>query len=177
MHIAKCLFSGTHASTEQISDPVISLFCWMRSNLFSENADSVLCLMNIPYLCCFQIQIIDRNCEIPHEGPFCDLMWSDPEEIDTWAASPRGAGWLFGTRVTQEVFFSFVITVYSWFCLLLGLFSMQFNHINKIELVCRAHQPVQEGLKYMFDRGLVTVSYQFTTSLVDLHQNAVPHAH
>ena len=32
-------------------------------------------------------------------GRFCDLMWSDPEEIDTWAVSPRGAGWLFGGKV------------------------------------------------------------------------------
>ena len=30
-------------------------------------------------------------------------MWSDPEEIETWAVSPRGAGWLFGHRVTSEV--------------------------------------------------------------------------
>ncbi|KAG6404241.1 hypothetical protein SASPL_136485 [Salvia splendens] len=82
-----------------------------------------------------QIRVIDRNCEIPHEGPFCDLMWSDPEDIETWAVSPRGAGWLFGSRVTTE-----------------------FNHINKLDLVCRAHQLVQEGLKYMFqDKGLVTV--------------------
>uniref|UniRef100_M1CKR3 Serine/threonine-protein phosphatase n=2 Tax=Solanum TaxID=4107 RepID=M1CKR3_SOLTU len=82
-----------------------------------------------------QIRVIERNCEIPHEGPFCDLMWSDPEEIETWAVSPRGAGWLFGSRVTTE-----------------------FNHINKLDLVCRAHQLVQEGLKYMFqDKGLVTV--------------------
>ncbi|CAN1177842.1 Phytochrome-associated serine/threonine-protein phosphatase [Linum perenne] len=82
-----------------------------------------------------QIRVIDRNCEIPHEGPFCDLMWSDPEEIETWAVSPRGAGWLFGSRVTSE-----------------------FNHINNLDLVCRAHQLVQEGLKYMFqDKGLVTV--------------------
>lgn len=30
-------------------------------------------------------------------------MWSDPEDIETWAVSPRGAGWLFGSRVTSEV--------------------------------------------------------------------------
>ena len=39
-----------------------------------------------------QVRMIDRVCEIPHEGPFCDLMWSDPEDIDSWAVSPRGAG-------------------------------------------------------------------------------------
>jgi diadenosine tetraphosphatase ApaH/serine/threonine PP2A family protein phosphatase len=50
------------------------------------------------------MRIIDRNCEIPHEGPFCDLMWSDPEEIETWGVSSRGAGWLFGSRVTTEVY-------------------------------------------------------------------------
>lgn len=44
-----------------------------------------------------QVRVIDRVCEIPHEGPFCDLMWSDPEDIDTWAISPRGAGaWVVG---------------------------------------------------------------------------------
>jgi len=32
-----------------------------------------------------------------------DLVWSDPEEVDTWAVSPRGAGWLFGSKVTSEV--------------------------------------------------------------------------
>ncbi|RZB94374.1 Phytochrome-associated serine/threonine-protein phosphatase isoform B [Glycine soja] len=86
-----------------------------------------------------QIRVIERNCEIPHEGPFCDLMWSDPEDIETWAVSPRGAGWLFGSRVTSE-----------------------FNNINNLDLVCRAHQLVQEGLKYMFqDKGLVTVSIYF----------------
>ena len=35
--------------------------------------------------------------------PNQDLMWSDPEDIDSWAVSPRGAGWLFGRRVTLEV--------------------------------------------------------------------------
>ena len=52
-----------------------------------------------------QIRVIERLCEIPHEGPFCDLMWSDPEDIETWAVSPRGAGWLFGARVTSEAGF------------------------------------------------------------------------
>lgn len=62
-------------------------------------------------------------------------MWSDPEEIETWQVSPRGAGWLFGWKVTDE-----------------------FNHLNGIELICRAHQLVQEGYKYMFpDKNLVTV--------------------
>ena len=32
-----------------------------------------------------------------------DLVWSDPEDIDTWSVSPRGAGWLFGGKVTHEV--------------------------------------------------------------------------
>jgi len=81
-----------------------------------------------------QMRMIDRKMEIPHEGAFCDLMWSDPDEIDTWAVSPRGAGWLFGAQVTRE-----------------------FNEINGLELICRAHQLVQEGYKYMFNEGLVTV--------------------
>ena len=39
-----------------------------------------------------------RKQEIPHEGAFCDLMWSDPEDIEDWSVSPRGGGWLFGSR-------------------------------------------------------------------------------
>ncbi|CCM02121.1 uncharacterized protein FIBRA_04198 [Fibroporia radiculosa] len=81
-----------------------------------------------------QIRVLSRAQEIPHEGAFCDLMWSDPDEIENWAISPRGAGWLFGGNVTQE-----------------------FNHVNSLQLIARAHQLVQEGYKYMFDEQLVTV--------------------
>ncbi|KAH6608071.1 hypothetical protein Trco_004384 [Trichoderma cornu-damae] len=49
-----------------------------------------------------QIRVVARAQEIPHEGAFCDLVWSDPDDIDTWAVSPRGAGWLFGDKVATE---------------------------------------------------------------------------
>jgi len=81
-----------------------------------------------------QIRVLSRAQEIPHEGAFCDLMWSDPDDVDTWAVSPRGAGWLFGGSVTKE-----------------------FNHVNSLTLIARAHQLVQEGFKYMFEQRLVTV--------------------
>jgi len=82
-----------------------------------------------------QIRTIQRCQEIPHEGAFCDLMWSDPDDIDTWGVSQRGAGWLFGSKVTSE-----------------------FNHVNNLTLIARAHQLVQEGYKFMFnDNNLVTV--------------------
>lgn len=82
-----------------------------------------------------QVRLIDRNQEIPHEGAFCDLVWSDPDDLETWAMSPRGAGYLFGAKVTDE-----------------------FNELNGLELICRAHQLVQEGYKFMFpNENLVTV--------------------
>jgi len=46
----------------------------------------------------------------------CDLMWSDPDDIEGWNTSPRGAGFIFGKDVVTE-----------------------FNRRNNIELICRAH--------------------------------------
>ena len=42
---------------------------------------------------------IDRFQEIPHEGPMCDYLWSDPEDIDEWEQNPRGAGVIFGNKL------------------------------------------------------------------------------
>jgi serine/threonine-protein phosphatase 4 catalytic subunit len=63
-----------------------------------------------------------------------DLMWSDPEDISGWSMSPRGAGFLFGSDIVE-----------------------QFNHVNNIKQIARAHQLVMEGYKLMFNEKLVTV--------------------
>lgn len=39
-----------------------------------------------------QLRVIDRKQEVPHDGAMCDLLWSDPEDIEGWGLSPRGAG-------------------------------------------------------------------------------------
>jgi len=58
-----------------------------------------------------QIRLINRRIEIPQEGPFADLMWSDPDDIDTWIVSNRGAGWIFGWKVVNEVIFLSSLTI------------------------------------------------------------------
>lgn len=71
-----------------------------------------------------EIRSLDRFREIPHEGGFCDLMWSDPEEDQKaeWGVSMRGAGFLFN-----------------------GAVAKRWCRDNGLELICRAHQLVNEG--------------------------------
>ncbi|ETN41914.1 serine/threonine-protein phosphatase 4 catalytic subunit B [Cyphellophora europaea CBS 101466] len=81
-----------------------------------------------------KIRLIDRKQEVPHEGAMCDLLWSDPDEIEGWGLSPRGAGFLFGADIVRH-----------------------FNHNNDLSMIARAHQLVMEGYKEMFDKTIVTV--------------------
>ena len=54
------------------------------------------------------------------------MVWSDPDDrVEAWAVSPRGAGWLFGSKVTND-----------------------FMQRNNLKLICRAHQLVHEGNRY-----------------------------
>ena len=64
----------------------------------------------------------------------CDLLWSDPDEIEGWGLSPRGAGFLFGADIVRH-----------------------FNYKNDLSMIARAHQLVMEGYKEMFDQTIVTV--------------------
>ena len=36
---------------------------------------------HLSFLMCSQIRSIDRKQEVPHDGPMCDLLWSDPEGV------------------------------------------------------------------------------------------------
>eukprot|EP00037_Helgoeca_nana_P013541 m.124772 g.124772 ORF g.124772 m.124772 type:complete len:314 (+) comp22090_c3_seq2:276-1217(+) len=81
-----------------------------------------------------QIRALERVQEIPHEGPICDLMWSDPEDREGWGISPRGAGYTFGQDITE-----------------------QFNVTNGLNLIIRAHQLVMEGFGWHHDKGLITI--------------------
>lgn len=81
-----------------------------------------------------KIRMLDRKQEVPHEGAMCDLLWSDPDDIDGWGLSPRGAGFLFGSDIVKT-----------------------FNYENDLSLIARAHQLVMEGFKEMFDASIVTV--------------------
>ena len=64
----------------------------------------------------------------------CDLLWSDPDDIEGWGLSPRGAGYLFGADVAET-----------------------FTHTNNLDLIARAHQLVMEGYKLMFKELVCTV--------------------
>uniref|UniRef100_A0A6P6Y9S3 Serine/threonine-protein phosphatase n=1 Tax=Dermatophagoides pteronyssinus TaxID=6956 RepID=A0A6P6Y9S3_DERPT len=80
------------------------------------------------------LQALDRKQEIPHEGIICDILWSDPDNIEFWAASPRGAGFVFGQGPVD-----------------------QFCYANNIEFIVRAHQLVMDGYKWWFNKKLVTI--------------------
>jgi serine/threonine-protein phosphatase 2A catalytic subunit len=67
------------------------------------------------------IKTLDRKQEVPHEGPLCDLLWSDPDDRCGWGINPRGAGYTFGQDIAE-----------------------QFNHNNNLKMIARAHQLMME---------------------------------
>mmetsp|Transcript_40698 Transcript_40698/g.49364 ORF Transcript_40698/g.49364 Transcript_40698/m.49364 type:complete len:324 (+) Transcript_40698:227-1198(+) len=80
------------------------------------------------------IRALDRVQEVPHEGPMCDLLWSDPDDRCGWGISPRGAGYTFGQDISE-----------------------QFNHANHLSIISRAHQLVMEGYNWSQEKNVVTI--------------------
>lgn len=82
-----------------------------------------------------QIKLLVRPSDVPEQGLLCDLLWSDPEE------NPNG----FGTndRGVSVTFNSVVVE--------------NFLKANELDLICRAHQVVEEGYEFFGNKQLVTV--------------------
>lgn len=82
-----------------------------------------------------QINSIARPTDIPDTGLLCDLLWADPEpSVKMWGESERGVSYVFG----QEIIFSFL-------------------RKNELDLICRAHQVVEDGYEFFAKKQLVTV--------------------
>jgi len=82
-----------------------------------------------------QISRIDRPTEVPEDGLLCDLLWSDPDPmIMGWGYNTRGVSYTFGHEVIHD-----------------------FLKQHDLDIVCRAHQVVEDGYEFQASRGLVTI--------------------
>ena len=78
---------------------------------------------------------IMRPTDVPEEGLICDLLWSDPDSgADGWGENDRGVSCTFNEAVLKK-----------------------FLEKNDLDLICRAHQVVEEGYEFFGNRQLVTV--------------------
>ena len=76
-----------------------------------------------------------RPTDVPDQGLLCDLVWSDPEvEISGWLDNDRGVSYVFGPDVVKK-----------------------FNKKHQLNLICRAHQVVEDGYEFIAGRGLITI--------------------
>lgn len=82
-----------------------------------------------------QLYDIQRPTEVPNAGLLCDILWSDPtDKTDSWMESDRGVSYLFSASVLKK-----------------------FLKDNNLDLVCRAHQVIEDGYEFFADRALITV--------------------
>jgi serine/threonine-protein phosphatase PP1 catalytic subunit len=82
-----------------------------------------------------QIHKILRPTDVPDSGLICDLLWADPsEQTIGWGQNDRGVSWTFGADVVER-----------------------FVRQHDLDLICRAHQVVEEGYQFFSQRRCVTV--------------------
>jgi len=82
-----------------------------------------------------QISRIMRPTDVPDQGLLCDLLWSDPDkDVSGWGENDRGVSYTFGSDIVQK-----------------------FLDEHDLDLVCRAHQVVEDGYEFFAKRQLVTI--------------------
>lgn len=115
------------------------------------------------------IRHLDRFHEVPHDGPICDLIWSDPEDR---VCSPR-LFYLNEEKIDEKI--SLFSLHYSFdYCFLFFQVSWgisprgagyifgedvtnRWNTTNGLVLTVRAHQLVMEGYQYTHSDQLLTL--------------------
>ena len=82
-----------------------------------------------------KIRKIVRPTEVPDKGLLCDLLWSDPDKnVDGWGSNERGVSVTFNENIVNKIV----------------------DDLD-IDLICRAHQVVENGYEFFADKKLVTV--------------------
>ncbi|UKK02137.1 serine/threonine protein phosphatase 1, PP1-gamma catalytic subunit [Theileria orientalis] len=82
-----------------------------------------------------QIRQISRPTDVPDTGLLCDLLWSDPDPNTTgWGENDRGVSFTFGS----DIVVNFLVK-------------------HELDLICRAHQVVEDGYEFFSKRRLVTL--------------------
>ena len=82
-----------------------------------------------------QLYDIVRPTDVPNSGLLCDILWSDPStEVDDWGQNERGISYIYSLTVIKK-----------------------FLEQNNLDLICRAHQVVEDGYEFFGNRSLVTV--------------------
>ncbi|OAY75841.1 Serine/threonine-protein phosphatase PP1 [Ananas comosus] len=82
-----------------------------------------------------QIRNLDRPADVPDTGLLCDLLWSDPsKDVQGWGTNDRGVSYTFGPDQVTE-----------------------FLENHDLDLICRAHQVVEDGYEFFASRRLVTI--------------------
>ncbi len=82
-----------------------------------------------------QIRRVMRPTDVPDTGLLCDLLWSDPDkDITGWSENDRGVSFTFGPDVVSR-----------------------FLQKHDLDLICRAHQVVEDGYEFFAKRQLVTL--------------------
>lgn len=82
------------------------------------------------------IKEIERPTEVPDDGLLCDLLWSDPRKNcgEGWVPNDRGVSYVFSETLVRK-----------------------FLRRNHLDLICRAHQVVEQGYEFFAKRQLVTI--------------------